>query len=284
MLSFTYNDISYTIGIPAYPINLIVDHFVFMKGSGRQNPERLFPNNQTEMFFNLGDRVSGKNNWDASSPEIKDNIISGVRNIFFEFYPPKNFKMAGLRFTLFGYSQLFKKPAYHFTDNNFSANDVFGKEIKFLHERLYETKGPKAVFLILNDWICNRLTECSLQEIKKWNKLGKRFKKQNGSMSDLIKKHMGYSHKHSIELIKQHAGLSPKKIETIYRFNKALKKISTVETPSWASFADENNYADQSHFIRDFKKYSGYTPNEYLEMKPRKFHLNKAREEELSDR
>lgn len=284
MFSYTYNGITYTIAIPVYPVNIVVDHFVFMKGSGGQSPERLFQNNQTEMFFNLGDRVSGKNNWDASSPEIKDNIISGVRNIFFEFYPPENFKMAGLRFTLFGYSQLFKKPAYHFTDNNFSANDVFGKEIKFLHECLYAAKDPKSIFLILNDWISKRISECSLQEIKKWNKLGKRFKKKNGSVSDLIQKHMGYSHKHSIELIKQHAGLSPKKIKNIFRFSKALKKISTIETPSWASFADENNYADQSHFIRDFKKYSGYTPNEYLETKPRKFHMNKARHTDYFDR
>lgn len=284
MFSFTYNDISYTIAIPVYPVNIIVDHFVFMKGNGRQNPERLFPNNQTEMFFNLGDKVSGKNNWDASTPEIKDNIISGVRHIFFDFYPPKNFKMAGLRFTLFGYSHLFKKPAYHFTDNNYSASDVFGKEIEFLHERLYEAQNPRGIFPILNDWISKRLSECSLQEIKKWNKLGKVLHQQNLSVSELIKKYMGYSHKHSIGLIKQHAGLSPKKIKNIYRFSKALKEISTIRTPSWAGFADKHNYADQSHFIRDFKKYSGYTPNEYLNMKPRKFHLNKARHEDISDR
>jgi AraC-like DNA-binding protein len=284
MFSFTYNDIIYTIAIPVYPVNIIVDHFVFMKGNGSQTPERLFPNNQTEMFFNLGDRVLGKNNWYDSTPQIKDNIISGVRNKFFDFYPPKNFKMAGMRFTLFGYSQLFKEPAHHFTDHNFSANDVFGKEIELLHERLFEAQGPRGIFSILNNWISKRLSECSSQEVKKWNKLGKRFEKQNGSVSDLIKKYMGYSHKHSIVLIKQHAGLNPKKIKTIYRFSKALKEISTIKVESWAGFADKHNYADQSHFIRDFKKYSGYTPSEYLKMKPRKFHLNKARQEDLSDR
>jgi AraC-like DNA-binding protein len=284
MFSFTFNDISYTIAIPVYPVNIIVDHFVFMKGNGKQIPERLYPNNQTELFFNLGDDVSGKNNWDSSTPEIKDNIISGVRHIFFDFYPPNNFKMAGMRFTLFGYSQLFNQPANHFTDNNFSATEVFGKEIKFLHERLFEAQNPSSIFLILNNWICKRLSECSLQEISKWNKLGKMFRKKNLPVSELIERYMGYSHKHSIKLIRRHAGLSPKKIKTIYRFNKALKKISTIQTESWAGFADENNYADQSHFIRDFKKYSGYTPNEYLKMKPRKFHLNEARHEDLSDR
>lgn len=276
MFSFTYNDISYTIAIPDYPVSIIVDHFVFMNGNGMQLPERLLPNNQTEMFFNLGDRVSGKSNWDASTPEINKNIISGVRHTFFEFYPPKNFTMAGLRFTLFGFSQLFKQPAYHFTDNNFSAKDVFGKEIEFIHERLYAARDTRDIFLILNNWICKQLSDCSFQEILKWKKLEKIFHEQNIPVSEQIKSHMGYSHKHSIRLIKQYSGLSPKEIKNIYRFDKVLKEISAIQAQSWAGFAYENNYADQSHFIRDFKKYSGYTPNEYLKLKPREYHFNEV--------
>jgi hypothetical protein len=244
MVSFTHNDISYTIAIPVYPVNIIVDHFVFMKGNGNQTPERLFPNNQAEMFFNLGDRVSGKNNWDDSTPEIRDNIVSGVRHTFFEFYPPKKFIMAGLRFKLFGFSQLFKQPANHFTDNNFSANDVFGKEMEFLHERLYEAPDPGSIFMILNDWIRKRLSHSSLKEILMWNKLAKIFHEQNVPVSEQIKKHMGYSHKHSINLIKQYSGLSPKEIKNIYRFSMALKEISTTQTPSWVGLVDKHNYAD----------------------------------------
>lgn len=276
MFSYTHNDISYTIAIPVYPVNIFVEHFVFMNGNGIQNPERLFPNNLTEIFFNLGDKVTGKNNWDASTPEIKDNVVSGVRHTFFEFYPPKNFKMAGLRFTLFGFGQLFKQPAYHFTDNNFSANDVFGKEMEFMHEQLYEAKDSMGIFLILNEWIFKRLSDFSLQEITKWNKLGKMFHEQNIHISELIDRYMGYSHKHSIELIKQYSGLGPKEIKNIYRFNKILKEISTKQTQSWTGFAYENNYADQSHFIRDFKRYAGYTPSEYLKLKPREYHSNKV--------
>lgn len=276
MLSFTHNNILYSIAIPAYPVNLIIDHFVFMNGNGKQISERLFPNNKTEIFFNLGDRVSGINHWDASTPEIKYNIISGVRHTYFDFYPPKNFKMAGLRFTLFGFGQLFKQPAYHFTDNNFSANDVFGKETEFLHERLYEAQNAGSVFLILNDWIYNRIFDCSLQEIIKWNKLGKMFHEQVVPVSAQIDKYMGYSHKHAIKLIKHYSGLKPKEIKHIYRFDKTLKEISVIQSQSWAGFADGNNYADQSHFIRDFKRYSGYTPMEYLTIKPREYHYNKV--------
>lgn len=281
MLSFTHNDILYTIDMPAFPVNLIVDHFVFMEGNGMPIPERLFPNNQTEMFFNLGDRVMGKNNWDGSSPEIKYNIISGLRHTYFDFYPPKNFKMAGLRFTLFGFSQLFKQPSYHFTDNNFSANDVFGKEIEFLHELLFEAPDARGTFLILNDWILNRLCECSLQEIIKWNKLEKMFHEQNVPVSEQLSKNMGYSHKHSIELIKNYSGLSPKEIKQVYRFDNTLKKITTISSQSLAGFAYENNYADQSHFIRDFKRHTGYTPKEYLTIKPREYHFNKVKSSEI---
>ncbi len=281
MLTFTHNDISYTVEIPIFPVNLVVDHFVFMNGNGKQTTEKLLPNNLTELFFNLSDRVSGKNNWDASTPEIKDNIISGVRHTFFEFYPPKNFVMAGLRFKLFGFRQLFNEPAYHFTDNNFSANDVFGKEMKLLLERLYEAMDLNGVFAILNDWVFKQLSSCSLEEVKKWNNLEKMFHEQTITVTEQINKHMGYSHKHSIKLIKEYSGLSPKEIKSIYRFDKAIKEINGKSFQSWAGFADEHNYADQSHFIRDFKKYSGYTPSEFLKMKPREYYFAKVQSSEI---
>src|SRR5690349_22735825 len=139
MFSFTNHQIDYTIATPLYPVNLFVDHYVYMKGESLRHGERLFPNNKMELFFNLGERVSGKSPV-HSAPDIVRTMVSGVRHSWFDFFPPSKFCMVGLRFTLFGFHQLFKIPAGHFTDNNFSAEDVWGAGIRVLHERLLETK------------------------------------------------------------------------------------------------------------------------------------------------
>ncbi len=271
MISFTNNNITYTLEIPPYPVNLFVDHYVFMKGNGLQLSERLFPNNKTELFFNLGDKVPGKSDWNDTTPDLTDAVISGVRHTYFDFFPPADFCMAGLRFTLFGFYELFKIPACHFTDNNFSARDVWGKEIPLLHERLREAHGCKQMFSILNEWITSRLSKCSLQEITVWSRMEKMLADPTLPVSELLSSYMGYSHKHSIRLMKDQSGLPPKDIKKIIRFDQALKAISQAPVQSWSGFAYASGYADQSHLIRDFRYFTGYTPVEYLTMKPHEY-------------
>ena len=80
MYTLVHNNITYTVQAPVYPINLIVDHYVIIKGQGLAIPDRLFPNNKTEIFLNLGDKVMGFNNIDASTSIPNDSTVSGVRS------------------------------------------------------------------------------------------------------------------------------------------------------------------------------------------------------------
>lgn len=283
MFSFSHNNINYTVRVPAYPVNLLVEHYIIMKGNGKVT-ERLFPNNKAEIFFNLGDKVKGINSNDAIT-FVNSSIVSGVRSSFFNFLPPLNYFMVGLRFTTFGFNQLFQIPAIHFTDNNFPAENVWGKEMTFLLERLYEARlQPERLFSILEEWITGCLTKCSLHEIIQWNKLEKKFYIPNLSVSGLIDRYMGYSHKHSIQLIKNNSGLSPKYIQKVIRFNEALAIISSPSFQSWCQVAYLAGYADQSHFIRDFRTFSGYTPDQYLHQKPLEYYRKDIIDTSLANR
>jgi AraC-like DNA-binding protein len=78
---------------------------------------------------------------------------------------------------------------------------------------------------------------------------------------------IGYSQKHFIELFKQQVGVSPKQYFKIMRFQKVIGAIESTETISWSDIALESGYYDQAHFIHDFKRFSGFTPNEYMKRK-----------------
>jgi AraC-like DNA-binding protein len=67
-------------------------------------------------------------------------------------------------------------------------------------------------------------------------------------------------------LIYQHTGLSPKSFNKISRFQLSLRLIAKNEQP-FTSIAYDCGYFDQSHFIRDFKSFTGLTPSAYLENK-----------------
>lgn len=54
-------------------------------------------------------------------------------------------------------------------------------------------------------------------------------------------------------------GMKPKEYSRIVRFQKALWMMQRGES-NYAGIAAECGYSDQSHFIRNFKELSGYTP------------------------
>jgi AraC-like DNA-binding protein len=102
----------------------------------------------------------------------------------------------------------------------------------------------------------------------------------------------GCSRRHLIALFHRHVGMSPKTIARIRRFNLAVDAINrigrrspvsypegkpyldfqaagtvrTVATTAipWAGLALDCGYYDQSHFINEFRSFSGLTPLEFL--------------------
>ena len=275
MYTLVHNNIAYTVCAPVYPINLIVDHYVIIKGQGLSIPDRLFPNNKAEIFFNLGDKVIGINNIDASTSTLHDSTVSGVRSTFFDFVSPKNYFMVGLRFSLFGFGQLFQIPASKFTNKHFSTQEVWGREMTFLHERLHEaSQNDERLINVLNDWIMRCLAKRSLSEINQWNRLEQKFDITSLPVTELLSRYVGFTHKHAIQLIRNNSGLAPKHIQKVNRFNRATRIISSSSFQSWGQVAYDAGYADQSHLIREFRHFSGYTPEEYVQLKPKEYRKN----------
>lgn len=63
-------------------------------------------------------------------------------------------------------------------------------------------------------------------------------------------------------------GINPKEYTCIARFQKALAQMQhqAGKEINQAQIAYASGYADQSHFIREFKKFSGYTPMALLKV------------------
>lgn len=69
-------------------------------------------------------------------------------------------------------------------------------------------------------------------------------------------------------LFSSFVGINPKEYTRIVRFQKALEQMQhqVGKEINQAQIAYTSGYADQSHFIREFKKFSGYTPMSLLKV------------------
>ncbi|RYL86392.1 AraC family transcriptional regulator [Sporolactobacillus sp. THM19-2] len=80
-----------------------------------------------------------------------------------------------------------------------------------------------------------------------------------------ISRDIGYTPQYIRKNFKRYIGFPPKKFCEILKFQNIISKITIINRRSlMLDVTFENEYYDQSHFIREFKKMADLTPTQYL--------------------
>ena len=74
---------------------------------------------------------------------------------------------------------------------------------------------------------------------------------------------LSVSERYLQQLFQKYVGLSPKFFARVVRFSHIFQVIKDKD-PDWAQVVYEAGYYDQSHFIRNFKAFTGEDPGEYI--------------------
>ena len=74
---------------------------------------------------------------------------------------------------------------------------------------------------------------------------------------------LDWSHRHFIARFSAAVGLSPKRYARLARFGRVLLRLEREQDTGLAEIAQEAGYADQAHFNRDFRTFSGISPGAY---------------------
>lgn len=74
---------------------------------------------------------------------------------------------------------------------------------------------------------------------------------------------LGYTSRHCRERFKDAHGISIKNYSEIIRFQNSVRLLSDSACDGAIDVAYSNNYYDQSHFIKEFKKFTDKTPHSF---------------------
>jgi AraC-like DNA-binding protein len=78
-----------------------------------------------------------------------------------------------------------------------------------------------------------------------------------------LQKYLQISERSFERKFKQYVGITPKLFSRISRFQASLHELRIGLHNKLTDVAYENDYADQSHFIRSFKEFAGCSPLQY---------------------
>ena len=249
---------------PPQPVGHFVESVFYLSGyQPEHSVERIVPDTSCSLVIEL----DGQERWivdDETHEPIqscRESWISGPHRKYFSIKTVENTELMAVRFRLGGLHPLIKVAASEVTDRVVKSADLLGESVTNLRSELIETAEPEAKVHLLARWLQDHID--SSLSVPSGIQQALDSISESPSLNELSQSvaRSGFSQKHAIELFKKHVGLRPKDLQRIIRFSQALASVQSGEDVPWTQLSIDCGYNDQSHFIRDFKKFSGFTPS-----------------------
>ena len=177
---------------------------------------------------------------------------------------PTGVDILGVKFTATGLHTLTGMGMHHLADNIVSADCVWGREVEWLCEAMYESPDTLTMIHRLEQFLYKKLRYNHKRQINKGLEAAIYYMHHNTFSLQEIQDRTFLSERTLERYFASHIGLSPKKYARICRFNAVKEALDTKTNRDWHEMVYAYGYFDQSHFIKEFKALSGKTPGQYL--------------------
>jgi len=159
--------------------------------------------------------------------------------------------------------RLFAYPASDFTNSSPDLESVFASEGRRLEEQMISAHDNEERVAVVTRFLENKLS-VSTRELPPIYRAIHSVLDAAGDIriAELAREH-DLSTRQFERKFKEFAGLNPKLYSRVVRFQAATQhKFAGIRDLTEIAYAC--GYYDQSHFINDFRQFSGYTPKEYF--------------------
>lgn len=182
---------------------------------------------------------------------------------FRRFSTKESFGIFGIYLYPYAIPRLFAHPASDFTNISPDLESVFGLEGRLIEEQMSSASDNQKRVAIATQFLISKLTSAQRELPPIYRAIDSVIASAGDvRIADLARTHE-ISTRQFERRFKEFAGLNPKLYSRVVRFQAATQHKFTG-TRDLTEIAYACGYYDQSHFINDFRQFSGYTPKEYF--------------------
>ncbi len=247
------------------PLNKFIEAMFHFKGFMPDHSiERVVPTGHLFILFEL-DGIE-RHTFDNVSLEPNGTFskvwISGIHKNYLSISAPQNSEMFVIQFKPTGAYPFLHTPIHKLNNSVIDAQKIVGNEILELHDKLLQASTSQDKFELAENWLLNRHRESGPDQelLDFFNKIAVQGDDKHQDAIATYSK----TQKHLINQFKKYFGLTPKNFQRIFRFNEILQQMQGKQYVEWSQIAYQCGYADQSHFIKEFKEFSGFNPQEFI--------------------
>jgi AraC-like DNA-binding protein len=232
---------------------------------GLRSRERLLPRGCAELVIELGDaRCSIVDTDDLIAVDPVSVIGASVRPMIVEKLGP--FETIGVTLKPGGSIALLKVSADSLAGLPVPLAQMWGPTAAELRDRALLPRSPgeklAAVERMLTDQLSDdervRVDSLTRNAVDRLSAAPHRWRIAELSAD------LGISRRRLEQRFSTAVGLTPKQLQRLWRFRRALARIDEAPDAGWATFALGHGYYDQPHFNNEFRAHTGTTPQTYL--------------------
>jgi AraC-like DNA-binding protein len=245
---------------PGPPLDGFVENLWSLSDAPSHARERILPSGTLELVINLHeDELRIYDAAESQTPRrFPGAIVSGAYRGPFVIDTEEHASVIGVHFAPGGAAALLGAPPGHLADTHLDLQTLWGEQATQLRERLCEAGTPPKRFRVLEDALVSRLRH-PFEQHRAVRVALEQIARPGATVAEVADR-VGLSHRRLIEVFTAEVGMPPKLFGRLQRFQRAMVVLQRPASVDWAELAIRCGYYDQSHLIRDFREFSGFSP------------------------
>lgn len=221
------------------------------------------PNGFCSIVFNYADPYYLQNK-KYERLAVPMQFISGQSIYSYKLFLEGEIGVAGIVFKPAALATIFHLPIYEYTEERIDLYKVFKKSIVDKYANEIKISSEEQKVHLLEEFLMQQY-RIQKPEPDYIDQAANFIVEHNGllQVSDLLKD--SCMSRRSFERKFFHkVGLSPKYYARVRRIGHLLSFVAGKRTADWPKIFSECEFYDQAHFIKDFKEFTGRSPQQYL--------------------
>lgn len=237
---------------------LVKEYWIFESDDPTVSQQKIIPDGFSEIIIHYGDpyRINLNGRWEQQKRMLFSSQIS---KYFFLENTGKS-GMLGIKLYPTAFHELSQLNVSDITDQVIPLDTVISGT-ESLSKIQNENSSMKQKVELAESWLEKHLTDINPQE--KIRTCISQIHENHGMIDiDQMADEVALSIRQLERQFKKVVGLTPKFYCRIIRFNYIFE-VMKEQNDSWVRTALKSGYFDQSHFIKNFKEFSGEEPSSY---------------------
>ncbi|AYB34080.1 helix-turn-helix transcriptional regulator [Chryseolinea soli] len=193
-------------------------------------------------------------------------LVSGITHHHRDFAMPGKLGMMGAFLYPYALPFLFHESPQAVTNTTVAIADFLGNEGTLLKDEIANAQHRDARIVALSRYLLRKLKSRQQEANGLFQCIQHIVRYKGATTVDALASDLGLSGRHFDRKFRSAVGTSPKAFSRLIRFHSSLSLRKGNDLDNLTALALQAGYYDQSHFIRDFKEFSGLSPKQYFNL------------------